>query len=89
MNASGFFRSSQHHRTAPGRPPLLKVTRALVAAAIAQGQTRTALDLIANGFRTARSLPAAQQVELAIGVAEEAAAEVKAFVFSGLGAVRR
>ena len=70
------------------RPPLLKMTRALVAAALAQGQTRTALQLIGNGLRTAMSLPAAQQVELAIGVAEEAAAEVKAFVFGRPAAER-
>ncbi len=57
------------------RPPLLKMTRALVAAALAQGQTRTALQLIGNGLRTASSLPVAQQLELAIGVVAEAAAE--------------
>ncbi len=69
------------------RPPLLKMTRALVAAALAQGQTRTALQLIGNGLRTASSLPVAQQLELAIGVVAEAAAEARNYVsWSVLGA---
>lgn len=69
------------------RPPLLKMTRALVAAALAQGQMRTALQLIGNGLRTASSLPVTQQLELAIGVVAEAAAEARSFVsWSMLGA---
>ncbi len=62
------------------RPPLLKMTRALVAAAIAQGQPRTALQFVADGVRSARVLPPAEQFELAIGVVEEAATELKQLV---------
>ena len=75
MNAFKDTRSAKdgRKRAAGTRPPLLKMTRALVSTALAQGQTRTALELLASGFRTARSLPAAQQVDLAITAAKNIA----------------
>ena len=71
------------------RPPLLKMTRALVLAAISQGQPTTALQLLANGIRTATALPALEQLDLVLGVVQEAGAEVKPFVVArvpGMGA---
>jgi hypothetical protein len=71
------------------RPPLLKMTRALVLAAIFQGQPKMALQLLANGIRTATALPALEQLDLVLGVVQEAAAEVKPFVVArapGMGA---
>ncbi len=80
MNQAGL------ERPPVNRPPLLKITRALVAAALAQRQPRMALQLIANGIQSARALPPAQQFDLAIGVVEEAAAEMKRlFVVRVLG----
>ena len=71
------------------RPPLLKMTRALVLAAISQGQPKTALQLLASGIRTATALPALEQLDLVMGVVLEAGAEVKHFVVArvpGMGA---
>ncbi len=68
------------YRAAPGRQPLLKMTRALVGAALSQGQSRTALRLIANALLAASRLPHEQQFELAAGVVAEAASEVSEFV---------
>jgi len=59
------------------RPPLLKMTRALVAAALAQRQPGMALQFMAKGIQSARALPPAEQFDLAIGVVEEAAVEMK------------
>jgi hypothetical protein len=56
------------------------MSRALVAAALSQGQPRTALQLFADGLRAASTLPVAEQLELAIGVAEEAAIGAKDFL---------
>ncbi len=71
------------------RPPLLKMTRALVLAAIFQGQPKMALQLLAKGIRTATALPVLEQLDLVLGVVQEAAAEVKPFVVArapGMGA---
>ena len=68
------------------RPPLLKMTGALVAAAVAQRQPKMALQFMAKGIQSARTLPPAEQFDLAIGVVEEAAAEIKQlFVVRVLG----
>ena len=56
------------------------MTRALVAVALSEGQARTAVQLLANGLRAASTLPATQQLELAVGVAGEAALAAKDFV---------
>ena len=63
-------------RTRAGRPPLLKVTRALIGASISQGDPRTALRLLGNALRTASSLPVADQLELVHGVLEELRDEI-------------
>ncbi len=84
MNASDDAFSAQggRSRAAPGRPPLLKMTRALVAAALSKGQSRAALRLIANALLAASRLPAKQKFELAAGVVDDAASELRHFVSS-------
>ena len=82
MNASDdtFSARDGRSRAALGRPPLLKMSRALVATALSQGQSRAALRLITNALLAASRLPATQQFELAAGVVDEAASELKHFV---------
>ncbi len=63
-------------RTSAGRPPLLKVARALIGASISQGDPRTALRLLGNALRTASSLPVADQLELVQCVLEELRDEI-------------
>ncbi len=91
MNASNdaYSTGDSRYRAASGRPPLLKMTRALVGAALSQGRSRTALRLIGNALLAASRLPPTQQFELAAGVVDEAAFEVREFVsarVSGAGA---
>ena len=74
-------------RTHSGRPPLLKVTRALVRASISQGDPRAALRLLGNAAQSVRSLPVAAQRELVQGVLEELRDEVIGF-FVGLTPAR-
>ena len=73
-------------RTRAGRPPLLKVTRALIGASIAQGDPRTALRLLGNALRTASSLPVADQLELVQGVLEELRDEITHFFVAAIPA---
>ena len=69
-------------RTHSGRPPLLKVTRALVRASISQGDPRAALRLLGNAAQSVRSLSVVEQRELVQGVLEELRDEIAEFFVS-------
>ena len=67
------------------RPPIVKMTRALVVTAVAQRQPKMALQLLTSGFQTVRALPTADQFEIAVGIVEEVTEEFRGVVGRRLG----
>lgn len=62
------------------RPPIVKMTRALIGAAVAQRQPKLAFQLMTSGFQTVRGLSAAEQIDVAAGIVEEVTEEFRGLV---------
>lgn len=85
MNESNSTQAAGGCRKPTTRPQIVKMTGALVSAAVAQRQPKLALQLITSGYRTVRGLPASEQFGIAVGVVEEVSDAFRGLVGRGLG----
>jgi hypothetical protein len=72
-------------RNVRARPPIVKMTRALVSTAVQQRQPRMALQLMTSGLQAVRALPAPEQFDIAVGIVEEVTEEFRGVVGRRLG----
>ena len=82
MNESRACGDSRERRP---RPPIAKMTRALVSAAVAQRRPKMALQLLTSSLQTFRGLSAPEQFDIAVGIVEEVTEEFRGAVGRRLG----
>ena len=85
MNESKGTPDTRSCRKPAHRPQIVKMTGALVSAAVAQRQPKLALQLITSGYRTVRGLPASEQFGIAVGAVAEVSGAFRGLVGRGLG----